>query len=161
MVKYQDSIQNGLICCSIGDFCLAMENHPKFGHELWFLSGLVVFLIGHIIFMLAMRKRIYDVTLSKRIHNNNNWAFPVMAVLCSALLAILIPAVDDPVLKCGVVAYGLIIGSMTYHSLLMNTCYSNMFDFFINMQENQDPKSYKANYLKEMSRQTEPTVPGL
>ena len=106
-----------------------MEVHPKYGHEVWFLTGLVSFLIGHVLFMLAMRSRISDITKTKRVHNNNKWALPLMVVFAVSMVAIIVPHVDDPVLKVGVVLYATIIASMTTHSFLLSTCETNMHDF--------------------------------
>ena len=84
--------------CSIGDFCLAMEIHPKWGNEVWFLTGLVSFLIGHVIFMLAMRQRINDITKTKRIKITDRISVALMVVFAIIMMALIVPHVDDPVL---------------------------------------------------------------
>ena len=75
-----------------------METHHKWGSEVWFLVGLVSFLVGHIIFMYGMKSRIADLTKSKRIHKNNNWALPGMAIYSITLIGLIFPHVEDPVL---------------------------------------------------------------
>lgn len=56
---FRNKIAIGLFFCAIGDFLLHMEDHPVHGNDLWFLLGLVSFLIGHIFFMFSLGKRSY------------------------------------------------------------------------------------------------------
>ena len=37
-----------------------MEDHPVYGHDLWFLSGLIVFLLGHVSFIFGMKVKLTD-----------------------------------------------------------------------------------------------------
>jgi len=45
------------VLCALGDFLLAMEYHPQYGSSMWFLSGLLSFLFGHIYFLGAFSHR--------------------------------------------------------------------------------------------------------
>ena len=55
--KYRNKICKGLVLCALGDFCLDMELHPEYGSEIWFISGLLSFLFGHIYFLGAFTHR--------------------------------------------------------------------------------------------------------
>ena len=129
LVEFQNKISTGLIFCAFGDFCLAMELHPQYGVEAWFLTGLISFLVGHLFFTHGLSTRIKAITRSKRVVSTNNWAAPFMAVYVLSLIYVIVPHVEDPVLQVGVGLYGAIIGTMTYHSIVLTTCEANLHDY--------------------------------
>ena len=101
----------GLVLCALGDFLLHMEDHPEYGHELWFLTGLVSFLMGHIFLMFAISLKSY--TLTKAGFSDYPTSIPVCVIIyVIGILCVIIPNVKKPVLKIGVVLYGGVIGRM-------------------------------------------------
>ena len=40
-----------------------MEDHPQYGNHIWFLFGLVVFLLGHVFFIFAIKVKIADINI--------------------------------------------------------------------------------------------------
>ena len=132
--KYQYWISKGLILCAWGDFLLCMETDPKYGSELWFLAGLVSFLIGHIMFIMGMRGRLHDHT-SRGIKVTNNWAAPLIVLFAVTMAGIICPNVDDPVLQVGVAAYAVVIGTMAYHSLILSNVEQNLKDIVFEAKE--------------------------
>ena len=116
--NYQRNMAKGLIFCALGDFLLHMEDDPKYGDELWFLSGLVSFLVGHIFFMFGMSTRSIDFEKSGlSINTIPIKLFIIVYVVC--MVKVLIPGIDDPVLKVGVCVYAFIIGRMFMYALII------------------------------------------
>jgi len=74
-----------------------MENDPNYGGEIWFLTGLISFLIGHIYFIFAMHNRLTEYK-SCGIQNTNLWALPVITLFALTMVGILCPEIDDVVL---------------------------------------------------------------
>lgn len=115
---YQNKVSQGLIFCAWGDFLLCMEGDPTYGGEIWFLTGLVSFLIGHIYFIFAMRNRLNEYRQCG-IENTNLWALPVIIVFAITMVSIICPEVDDDILRVGTVFYAAVIGTMAYHSMIL------------------------------------------
>jgi hypothetical protein len=57
--EFMNNMATGLVFCALGDFLLHMEDHPQYGSDIWFLTGLVSFLVGHIFYMFSLSKRSY------------------------------------------------------------------------------------------------------
>lgn len=74
-----------------------MEGDPSYGGEIWFLTGLVSFLIGHIYFIFAMRNRLQE-HQNRGIPNTNHWALPVIVIFAISMTSVICPNVDDLVL---------------------------------------------------------------
>ena len=99
---------------------LHMDDAPDFGSELWFLAGLVAFLIGHIFFMFAMTGR--STALAEYSGVQPSYLFPTMVLGAYGLFMInlLTPGIKDQVLKVGVVVYIFVIARMTACSLVLS-----------------------------------------
>ena len=119
----------GLILCSVGDFCIEMETHPKVGNELWFIFGLVSFLIGHVYFLRGMHARVKEITV-KAISSDNQFALPFVSLIFIITQYLILPSIDDPVLAVGVVVYGVVMSALVYWSIILNTCNSNLNAYF-------------------------------
>lgn len=115
-----NNIATGLVFCSIGDFLLHMEDHPSVGHETWFLTGLVSFLIGHIFFMLSLSKKSYKLLEKSGIPQKDDAERLVIIVFVVGMIMLLTPNIKDSVLKIGVVIYAFVIGRMALWSLILN-----------------------------------------
>ena len=126
LVRFQHYISTALVFCAIGDFCLDMERHPSWESNIWFLAGLVSFLVGHIFFILGMQKRIKDLTSSDQIKNENLWALPCVMIYVVTICYIILPHISDIVLQGGVIAYAAVIGIMVYNSLVMTVLDSKL-----------------------------------
>jgi uncharacterized membrane protein YhhN len=126
-IDYQTKISNGLIYCAWGDFLLCMEGDPKHGGDIWFLTGLVAFLIGHLYFILALRFKLLD-QYRHGIINQNVWAKPLIMVYCLFMICTLVPKIDDVALQFGVILYAIVIGTMAYHSLVLASAESTLKD---------------------------------
>ena len=96
--------------CAGGDFMLHMESHPHNGSEIFFLVGLVLFLIAHLYFLSALSQRSADLqTLQPA---NSKFIFLLFGGALAFILNLIVPNVADPVLKGGVVIYALVISKM-------------------------------------------------
>lgn len=141
-----------------------MEMHLSWGHELWFLSGLISFLVGHLFFTYGMRKRINDICSSGRIKNNNNWAAPLLTIYCFVMAFVIVPHVQDQALAIGVVIYAMIIGSMTYHSLCLTTlesAHTSVLESDFYLLQADQKRSFAGQFNLEMQRISHPVFFGL
>jgi len=89
-----NNVATALVFCAMGDLFLHMEDHPSVGHETWFLSGLVSFLIGHIFFMLSLSKRSYNLLKSSGIPQKDNFEKLFVILYLVTLLMILVPNIE-------------------------------------------------------------------
>lgn len=119
LIKFQHFISTGLFFCAIGDFCLSMELHPKWGSNLWFLIGLISFLVGHVFFIMGMQNRIKDITASGKVKFDSVWALPLVVVYILTICYLVVPHISDVVLQVGVMIYACVIGTMAYNSIVM------------------------------------------
>jgi uncharacterized membrane protein YhhN len=105
---YCRSMMVGFIFCSLGDFCLRLDDaERKAGHSpKYFISGLVAFLIGHVLFILAF---VWDGAVS----SCTKWSVCSYAYILT-ILYFALPNIDNSklVLKIGVVVYSFVIGTM-------------------------------------------------
>lgn len=124
-VRYQNLINSGLLLCGVGDFLLHMDDHPDFGSELWFLAGLVAFLVGHIFFMFGVTGR--SKSLAEYSGSKPLYLYPTVVLGAYALfmLKLLTPGIKDPALKVGVVVYIFVIARMTACSLVLSNQEAN------------------------------------
>ena len=53
-------ISNELVYCAWGDFLIYIEDDPKHGRDIWFLTGLVLSQTGYLYFNLALRFKLLD-----------------------------------------------------------------------------------------------------
>lgn len=116
--SYSFSVAIGLVLCSGGDFCLAMEHHKEFGSEIWFICGLLIFLSGHVFFYYGMEKRIVDMNVSPGpMYKEKVGLLIIFFGLMIHLITAMIKANELLVLMVGVVAYALVIVRMALSSL--------------------------------------------
>jgi uncharacterized membrane protein YhhN len=98
--------------------------------------------------------RIKDITVSKRVKNDNNWALIVVIMYVAVLCWIILPHVADPVLQVGLVVYGGVIGTMVYNSLALTTVESNLHIYLESEYRHLSDglkKSYPGVFIKHMS----------
>ncbi len=112
--KYCLSIGFGLLFCAGGDFLLRLDKAGLSCTPSYFIWGLLSFLLGHILFTFAFW---FDGGNGLQVR----WGFLIFGYMSIYLFQILqrIPE-TDLVLRIGVTAYCLIIGSMCHRSLSLS-----------------------------------------
>jgi uncharacterized membrane protein YhhN len=110
----------GFIFSWSGDVNLMMPRleHFKTYEELFFLAGLVSFLITHVLYMLAFRKDLANNTNTSLLKNKPWLALPVL-VGYVGLLAFLLPAINaaEPDMLIPVIVYASVITAMVIFAI--------------------------------------------
>ena len=153
--QYMNDVATGLVFCSLGDWLLHLEDHPTIGHDFWFLGGLVSFLIGHIFFMFALSKKSYK--LEKfGIKQKDDTERIVIIFFVVGMIGLLVPNINDNVLKIGVCVYAFVIGRMALWSLILNNQESRLNDTLkseLNKLSKQEINSDKGLYYIYVTEQ--------
>lgn len=107
----RDRLVAGAIAFSwVGDVVLMSAE----GRELWFLGGLVAFLIAHLFYIGAFTQ-VADRQVQPVLRRHIWLALPLAAYL-AGLLSVLIPAVDTH-MRAPIAIYGMVIGTMVLFSI--------------------------------------------
>mmetsp|Transcript_29784 Transcript_29784/g.45411 ORF Transcript_29784/g.45411 Transcript_29784/m.45411 type:complete len:120 (+) Transcript_29784:287-646(+) len=99
----------GLILCGLGDFLLSAGG-PE-GSQLWFMSGLVSFLVGHLFFISGMISRI---NLLKPLADPKPWLFVGLALcyMVGYLTLVYMRTDAGTAIKVAIGVYGCTIAAM-------------------------------------------------
>ena len=116
----------GFLFCAIGDLFLQLDD--TLHYDLYFIIGLISFLIGHHIFTIAFRLQ--------KCNSISPYAMIFRTVLLAIMILVLKPVVTainltgDSVLACAVVYYGCAIGLMADASYSVYYSYNNSYALY-------------------------------
>ena len=114
--KYFHFVGIGLIFMGAGDALIQMEDHPVYKTKLYFLAGMIVQMIGHIMFMLRLSFRSNE--LKCQGSNKLNMAFTTFMAI--VFLSQVLPKIgNDNLMKVFVILSTFIIGRHFYYSLTL------------------------------------------
>lgn len=109
---YCRSMMVGFVFCSFGDQFLRLDDAYG-GKTKFFMLGLISFLVGHILFVLAM------------VWDGGNTLCPKWGLFSYSFVSIIIyfalPNIEKVALRCGVAVYALVIGTMVHRAASLAT----------------------------------------